>query len=153
MRGQLIAALALCAACSDGTGGQAISREYANTGRVCACAEDNFPFCDGEQQRFEANQPVFIQFHVTDVCLSSSCTRDREASCTITPNTTGLAVTTAAAYTDVAPLGGGCTADCGFLSATCATDALPAGDYTITYGTQSIALTIPSVVTAPCADN
>ena len=42
-----------------------------------------------------------------------------------------------------------CTLDCGILSASCASDALPAGAYTVVFGEKSFGLDVPSTI-APC---
>lgn len=146
-----IAALAALGACAGGSGGKAIAHDFDNTGRVCLCATDDF-FCEDEPQQFTVNQPVTVSFSVFG-CLSSSCSRDLEASCTVTRNGEAFAVTTAASYTDLTAQNRACTDDCHRLSAICETGPLPAGNYTFTYGGETLALTIPSEVSAPCADN
>jgi hypothetical protein len=146
-----MSALVTLGACAGGSGGKAIAHEYDNTGRVCLCATDDF-FCEHEPQAFAANRSVAVKFSVAG-CLSSSCSRDIEASCELTRDGASFAVTTTASYTDLTAQNRACTDDCGMLGATCETGPLPAGDYTFSYGTKTLALTIPSEVNAPCADN
>lgn len=82
-----------------------------------------------------------------DVCLSSSCSRAAEGSCTATVDGTTITVTSEFSWEeatgDVA-----CTDDCGSLSTTCTTDALPAGDYTVVHGSSSETISIPN--SDPC---
>jgi hypothetical protein len=100
---------------------------------------------------FQADRPVYLGVGF-DTCLSSSCDRDRVASCTVTPSGAELAVTASGAWTDWSGTGEACTDDCGFLSASCATDLLPPGTYTFTLaGAPPLVLDIPSQpLSQPC---
>ena len=75
-------------------------------------------------------------------CLSSSCTRDRVGTCTAT--TSDSDITLASRFTwDEAVSGVACTEDCRNIVATCTLEGLPAGDYVVTHGDQTLSLTLP----------
>lgn len=117
-----------------------------NQGAVCALS------AEGENwqgaQTFEVDAPVSV-LYVLDECLSSSCDRDRSASCTVAREGEVIQVDTRAAWT--ADRSGPCTDDCGRLTASCTTPPLPAGTYTLRSGEQEVAFTVPSQVDrAPC---
>lgn len=135
----------MAAACSGGTVVQ-----YEDTGTICVCAGDQGS-CGPSVQRFEADRPVRIGFELTDVCLSSSCSLDREASCIVTRDGSTLHVATSASFRDKGA--DACTLDCGQLSATCTTGPLPSGSYTVTYGAKSLTFDVPSEVYSSCVRN
>jgi len=80
-------------------------------------------------------------------CLSSSCSKDRKAECSVTLVGSVLQVTSTASFRNEGDV---CTDDCGALVATCVTPPLPAGTYALQHGASQIALTIPSTVPVPC---
>jgi hypothetical protein len=133
----------LLAACTDVASHDEL---VDNRGRICARGTTT-----GTPQVFVADGPVTLDFALVDVCLSSSCTRNQDVSCSVAAQGTLLQITTHAAWTEIDQ--GTCTADCRILEATCQTEPLPAGDYTFTFGTGSFALTIPSQVPMPCLTN
>jgi hypothetical protein len=116
--------------------------ELEDSGLVCLYASD--PQGPAVQQ-FDSDQPVYVLYSSEGMCLSSSCTRDRMASCTVTGGGTALVVASHASWIELEPeSGAGCTDDCLILNAVCSTEALVADDYVFTFGANSLALTIPS---------
>lgn len=87
----------------------------------------------------EAGQPhdVSVDF---GVCKSSSCDEVLHASCSATLEGTTLTVEATAR---IRSKDGPCTEDCGSVTAECETPPLPAGEYTLVYGEDSVALTVP----------
>ena len=101
-------------------------------------------------QVFEVDAPVTLQYFVAD-CLSSSCDRDRSASCDAVLEGDVLRVETQAAWT--VEQGEPCTDDCRRLTASCSTPPLPDGTYTLRSGDQEVAFSVPSrVELAPCTE-
>jgi hypothetical protein len=79
----------------------------------------------------------------TGVCLSSSCSRDAEASCAVTVNGADIALEAEGSWEENVGTYVACTDDCGFLQASCSLGTLPDGTYTVTYGGESFTLTVP----------
>lgn len=97
--------------------------------RGCAvCLITNRDDLNGTQS-FNATTPITVVYDA-NTCLSSSCSRNAEAA------------VSAAAEGDTIAIGG-CTDDCGFLGAESELGALAEGSYTVTFGEQSLTLTIP----------
>jgi hypothetical protein len=105
-------------------------------------------FPTGAQGTYAADQPVNIAVQF-ETCFSSSCTRNRMASCTVTAAGNTLTVTSSGSFETV-DSANGCTADCGFLIARCSTASLAAGTYTVKHGAETLTFTIPSAGAAPC---
>ena len=102
---------------------------------------------DGAQQDYVVGEPILFQVRVSD-CLSSSCDVDRVASCGVAHDGQVLTVSSHLSYQKLdSPH---CTMDCGALSATCASEPLVAGSYTVLHGEQSFSVDVPSSSTA-CA--
>jgi hypothetical protein len=96
-----------------------------------------------------AQQDSDISISVTAPgCMSSSCSRNFAGSCAATVSGTEIALTSDIAWEqnegDVA-----CTDDCGIPTTSCDLTGLADGSYTVTFGDQTFALTVP--VADPCA--
>lgn len=125
--------------------------EYVDQGRLCVYASPPATPFDQNTQEFVADAPIHIMV-THHGCLSSSCTEDRESSCTVDIQGQAITVSSQGGYTDTsgAPFGG-CTDDCAVVAGTCSTAALPAGTYTLQHGDDSLTLTIPATAeTPPC---
>lgn len=105
-------------------------------------------------QQFVAGQRAFVRYSLRDVCLSSSCSLERFASCTVEKKGQTLAVTSLFRWVDLKGTDTVCTDDCAGMSATCETDALLEGTYEFQFaGAAPLALTVPSQLAAPpCLD-
>lgn len=76
-------------------------------------------------------------------CMSSSCSRNSTGTCAATLD--GSTVTVTSTFTWEQATGGvPCTDDCGFLGTTCEVGPLPAGEYTIVHGSDTVTVTIPT---------
>ena len=142
MRAAPLLALALAACLGGGSTPEPIVLE--NVGRVCLFGPGSIG------KTFFADQPVRVGYSA-DQCLSSSCTGEQHATCTIATTGATLEISTVASWIDLSPRAMACTADCGSgPAATCQTDPLPAGDYTFVFGAAApFTLTIPSELDAP----
>lgn len=132
--------LSLVACTGGGSGGDPDERAVSNSGRMCLHGED--PRLDAPQS-FMADLPVFVQVHLVNECLSSSCDVDRSMTCSVD----GLEVTSVARWRRLGETA--CTDDCGILSALCQTEPLAPGTHVLTFGGESIALTVPSTTPEP----
>jgi len=103
---------------------------------------------DMEAQQVRADQPLVIQVAGTE-CLSASCDVDRKASCEARLEGATIVVSSRLEWKsgDMSV----CTSDCGSLAATCATPPLPAGTYTVQFGSMpDRSIVIPSTLTPAC---
>jgi hypothetical protein len=82
-------------------------------------------------------------------CMSSSCSDNLRATCTVSLDASTLVVDSRAEW-DEDPPGAACTADCMFPHADCASAPLAAGAYTLKYAQDAGTLEIPSTVPPPC---
>lgn len=113
-------------------------------GRACVSTGAD-PYTAGD---LAAGRPVTIHV-VMPTCLSSSCTSDRQASCTVSQEGSTLRVSSRGSY--ASRPAAVCTDDCVRLTAHCETAPLPAGQYTIVHGGATTTLSIPGgVAQAPC---
>lgn len=137
--------LVVVAACTGGGSGGEQLVELENEGEAClfGLASDPLSFADGA--------PIHVRVRY-DVCLSSSCTLDAMAACSITiVDDHTIGIETRASWIDTSASATACTADCGGLTATCDTPHFVPGDYTFVVGARSVPLTLPSTVSAtPC---
>jgi hypothetical protein len=90
---------------------------------------------------------VEVQVVVND-CLSSSCSRDLVAVCSATVSGAAITLTSDISWEENVGEGVPCTDDCGFPLATCAIEGLADGSYTVTFGAQTLDLTVPVATTA-----
>lgn len=138
-----LALLSLVACTGGGSSGDPDQQVVQNSGRMCLHGDD--PTLDFTEQVFMEDFPVFVKVQLVNECLSSSCDVDRSMTCSVD----GLAVTSIARWTSLAATSQGCTDDCGIISAICETEPLAAGTHVVTFGGESIALTVPSTASEP----
>jgi hypothetical protein len=122
---------------------------FKDKGKICLFPEGGSPgnaFAPPPTVSFSADRGLSITVQ-TPSCLSGSCDKDRQAACSATVNGQVIIVTSSASWRTE---GMTCTTDCGALVAQCTTPPLPAGTYLIQHGAESVPVTIPSSVTAPC---
>ncbi len=84
---------------------------------------------------------VSVQVSAPD-CLSSSCTRNVESSCSATVEGTRIEITSEFSWDEKggrAP----CTADCGIATAECSLGPLADGTYTVVHGEEELQLVVP----------
>jgi hypothetical protein len=120
--------LVLVAACS-GERGPHEDVDHVDVGRACVT---------GEQ---DAAHTVAVDF---GLCLSSSCDDLLDATCSTTLEGSTLTVEATATVRSKSGRFVSCTEDCGSVTAECQTPPLAAGSYTVVYGEQSVALTVPA---------
>jgi hypothetical protein len=135
----------LGAACGD-------VRRFENEGRICVAAtvEATHSAVRGQvpsPQQFGEGQPLFIEV-MMPTCLSSSCSHDIEAVCAAAVDGAAIVVSSHGSFREG---GVSCSADCGFLLASCSTGPLAAGTYEVRHGAERISLTIPSMAPVLCA--
>lgn len=151
MRWLTVIAIGMACACNDNVSMQdSPVGNFDDHGEVCLYGTPAQPPHTGEQE-FKVGAPLYLDYRLEEVCLSSECTRNHQALCSVVvlgqvQRVTSLASweTIEGAYTDVA-----CSDDCAFLHATCQTDALSPGEYTFTFGQESLSLVVPSQVPEP----
>lgn len=142
--------LALLASSSIGAlascDGGAEQRTLRDTGS--ACIARNATLDDGCSARdIPAGVPLRVDVDFA-TCTSSSCDTVLNAACRAARSGS---VITIEAEAVIEKDGNECTDDCGFVSASCELEALPAGSYQLRYGDASTPLTVPSTTAAGCA--
>jgi hypothetical protein len=123
---------------------------FQDEGKICVWpegVEGSHSFGSKTPFSFAAGEVLQISV-VMPTCLSSSCSKDPEASCEVKLAENLLSVTSTGAYRDE---GRTCTGDCGFLVARCVSPVLAAGTYTIRHGTDELVLGVPSTTNLTCA--
>jgi hypothetical protein len=139
--------LAITAGCSAGE----VQRQVENQGKLCAFPPGTAPMhpelIDPAPLEYPANQDIAVAV-TFPLCMSSSCTSERMASCTVQQTGNTLRVTASGSFLEKTE--GACTTDCGRLTAKCTIPALPAGTYTIDYAGRTTDLVLPSSVSPPC---
>jgi len=129
-----------------GCGGEEVVLDLR--GHACLSPDGTWP--TGPQSfRAEVEPEVMVLFHS---CLSSECDVDRVAECSALVTDGRLEITARGRYTDERGPGSACTSGCGRLEATCPIVGLDEGDYTVTYGSESIDWSFPSVTGVYCVD-
>jgi hypothetical protein len=83
------------------------------------------------------------------LCLSSSCSRAFQGSCTATLADTTITVTSDISWEQNVGVGVDCTDDCGSTAVSCTLPPLADGTYTVLFGTEQVELVIPT--TQPCS--
>jgi hypothetical protein len=149
----LVASISILAALG-GCGDREQHNLVADRGRICA-----YGTLDAHTgpENFAENAPIFLYYTLPTVCLSSSCTQDRTAMCSVAVDGNTVSATTQAEWT----VTGGppvddsnCTADCRVLEATCQSPALSAGSYTFAFASATFSFSVPSqIAVAPCVEN
>jgi len=135
--------------CSDSSGE---SKQLVDDGVLCVLSgkldEPVFGFSETPPQQLQADQPLAIKVSLPD-CLSQSCDVDRKASCEARLEGTTIVVSSRLEWRSAGE--SVCTSDCGRLTASCRTAALPAGSYTVQFGdSPDRSITIPSTLTPAC---
>jgi hypothetical protein len=132
MRHALPLLLAACTGTATGNDDwQPVS--YVDEGEVC----------------FESSGVDLVAYVTAPDCLSSSCSRAFEGSCTLTmddPST--LTLTSDIRWEQNVGERVACTDDCGIPRVSCTLPSLPDGTYTVAFGSQTLDLTFPA--TEPC---
>jgi hypothetical protein len=155
--GAWVAGLGLFPCSSDGgapsdAASGSVAHELTNQGTLCvypASETMTVPgFMDNIVRAYVADQPVKVAVRFP-VCLSTSCSRQPMAACTVDASNGTLQVTSKGSYVEL-DHSNGCTGDCGFLIARCTTASLAAGNYTFKHGTDTLAFTVPFTGPAPC---
>lgn len=128
-------AIPLIAACSQADD-EPEHVSYENEGTVCLhLADDPQDYSEREIPSLSVTLPV---------CLSSSCSKEPQASCQANVEGTTITLTSSASYLDYSVTMRACTEDCGQLQATCAIPALEPGEYTVVHGEESFTLQVDS---------
>lgn len=109
---------------------------------------------DGElclQGTLGADVPLAVEVHPEGRCMSTSCTRWIENSCSVTREGPRIRIRSRQIFADMPP-DRACTEDCGgAIPARCAsTDPLPAGRYTVVFGKTELAIDVPSRLGSTC---
>lgn len=142
--GGALLALALttcCAAC----GSDRVTR--VDEGKICLYAtEPETPHQNAPAQSYLDGESVHVS--VTLGCVSA-CIENEEASCTVVREGQTLHVHSAHSYDPPEPETA-CIALCGTISAVCASQPLPAGEYEVMHGEERHPLLVPSTVEQPC---
>lgn len=76
-------------------------------------------------------------------CLSSSCSRDLDGSCTVSVEGKTILLTAEISWENKHGPLARCTEDCGTPSIDCDLGALAGGDYTVEYGEDEVPLAVP----------
>jgi hypothetical protein len=108
------------------------------------------PAIPSKTRALKAGQAIAITILHKNPCLGASCT-SAPAKCTAKRKGTHIAVTPQFPSSTTKPTKP-CSGDCNALAATCRTDNLPAGSYTIELGTQQKTIQIPSPTAPPCGN-
>jgi len=144
-------ALATLAMSCGGCSGQTL-RQFSNEGMACLYPASNttgIPSVpDDSGNSFAAGEAVnvAVQFRV---CLSSSCSKDAMASCSVTRSGNTFRVVSSGSFVEHTG-SGACTDDCGLLIARCSTEPLPAGSYRFEHGQTSRTLDVPYTMPSVC---
>jgi len=101
-----------------------------------------------KSRALKAGQPVAVTVLHRNLCLGASCTK-APAKCTAKRKGSTIVVTAQFPTSTTKPTQP-CTEDCSAIAATCKTDALPKGSYTIELGTQRRTLQVPATSAPPC---
>jgi hypothetical protein len=130
---------------------EAVDHSFKDQGRVCAFPAGTDPgnafLSPTTSVAFQADSSATITV-MAPTCLSSSCSKDAKAECSVALNGNVLQITSTASFRTE---GNVCTDDCGALVARCTTPPLPAGTYFLQHGVERIVLMVPSSGPAPCA--
>jgi hypothetical protein len=119
-----------------------------DAGEACALADSDDAFGLGPVTYAEG-APILFRVTV-EGCLSSCEDSDLRASCEVQRTGNTLHVTSRGSYTHDEPFTPSvCTLDCNILAATCMTEPLEAGTYTVELGEQRTTITVPSTATEP----
>jgi len=140
------AGLLLLGACGDVDNNMTV---MVDQGQLCMFAEQPLvamPGFEPETVSLQTGGRLHVNVRLPQ-CLSASCDVNRLASCDVQRAGSVLTVTSHISYEELDSEI--CTLDCGILSASCTSDELPAGAYTVVFGEQHFGLDVPSTI-APC---
>ena len=101
-----------------------------------------------KNRALKTGQPIAVTVLHKNQCLGASCTK-APGKCAAKRKGSTIVVTTQFPSATTKPTLP-CTEDCNAIAATCRTDALPAGTYTLEIGAQRKTVQIPAVVAPPC---
>jgi hypothetical protein len=101
-----------------------------------------------KNRALKAGQPIAVTLLHRNLCLGASCTKAL-AKCTAKRKGFNIVVKAQFPTSTTKPTQP-CTEDCSAIAATCRTDGLPAGSYTIQLGEQRRTLQIPAASAPPC---
>jgi hypothetical protein len=143
----LVAAMA----CDSGTASKTFRRDFTfqDQGELCVVprgTEVENVFLPPPAVAFEANGAATITVRAP-TCLSSSCSKNAKAQCSVVIDGNVIHVTSTASYYNE---GETCTDDCGALVSRCETPPLAAGIYFLDHGSDHVVLMVPSSGPAPC---
>ena len=102
----------------------------------------------GTSRALKAGQPIAVTVLHRNLCLGASCTK-APGKCTAKRKGASILVTTQFPTSTTKPTQP-CTEDCNAVAATCRTERLPPGSYTVEIGTQRKKLEIPSASAPAC---
>jgi hypothetical protein len=124
--------------------------ELMNQGRLCVFPASSpgmaGPSSDATPRSYVANEALDLTVAFPQ-CLSSTCTSNRKASCTVERDASSFVVRAVASYDQGS---GSCSDDCLTLTAHCATPHLAEGTFSFQYRGETANLAIPSSVVPPC---
>ena len=106
------------------------------------------PSAAGKNRALRTGQPIVITVLHQNACVGSSCTR-APAKCTAKRKGSQIVVSAQFPSSTTKPTAP-CTEDCNAMAATCRTDGLPAGTYTLEIGTQRKTIQIPAASAPAC---
>lgn len=106
------------------------------------------PAAAGKSRALSAGKPIAITVLHQNLCLGASCTK-APAKCTAKRKGSSIVVNAQFPTSTTKPTQP-CTDDCTAIAATCKTDGLPKGSYTIELGAQRRTLQVPAASAPPC---
>jgi hypothetical protein len=119
-------------------------------GMTFACGRwETVTFVDEGDLCFEQRGPSVAVSVTAPDCLSSSCSRDLDGSCTSQLDGTTIVLTSEISWEDDEAKFAQCTSDCGAPTIECDLGELPDGTYTVVHGEEQVSLVVP--VTEACA--
>lgn len=121
------------------------------TDRGTACVYDQRPMNAFEPVRDSQNYPADTKLEVEVFmgCAAGGCTSVEAETCTVTRSGNEISITT---QLETKTEGSVCTADCQLVNVSCEIDPLPAGTYTIRYGSSQSQIEIGATQDAVCLD-
>ena len=126
--------------------------DWIRVGRVVLCCSalgcsgrwETTTFTDEGDLCFEQRGASVAVTVTAPDCLSSSCSRNVEGSCSATVDGTTIQLTSEIRWEDDEGKFAQCTDDCGSASAECDLGELPDGIYTVVHGEDEVQLVVPA---------
>ncbi|MEL6349099.1 MAG: hypothetical protein AAFV53_38700 [Myxococcota bacterium] len=134
----LVVMMALLAGC-DSVFDDWQPQERVDEGAACLVTNPDDP---SASQFFDATTPITVLYDA-NICLSSSCDRNDDAAVDAAVEGGTIAISASASWEQNEGRNITCTDDCGFLGAEADLGVLAEGTYTVTFGGESLTLTIP----------